>query len=147
MLVYIRYALATFGFAASVGCLALWGWTATHPNQVGRLSYCGQAGYSKSWTFIGVNYGEMFVHFAGDGVHWSDRKGWHYQSFPIVAPVNSSSDRFGLREGGIYFPIWYSALILALVAVGALRIGRFTIRSAIIATTIVAALLGTIVVF
>ena len=28
MLAYLRYALATFCFAASVGCLALWsGWT------------------------------------------------------------------------------------------------------------------------
>ncbi len=27
MLTYLRYALATFCFAASVGCLALWGWS------------------------------------------------------------------------------------------------------------------------
>lgn len=26
---FIRYTLATFWFAASVGCLALWGWTFT----------------------------------------------------------------------------------------------------------------------
>jgi hypothetical protein len=41
------------------------------------------------------------------------------------------------------FPLWYPALIFALAGVGVLRLGRrFTLRSAIIATTVVAGLLG-----
>jgi hypothetical protein len=43
----------------------------------------------------------------------------------------------------VYFPLWYPALIFALAGVAALRLGpRFTLRSAIIATTVVAGLLG-----
>jgi len=50
---------------------------------------------------------------------------------------------FGARSRYIYFPLWYPALIFALAGVAALRLGRrFTIRSAIIATTVVASLLG-----
>ncbi|WP_145434224.1 hypothetical protein [Lacipirellula limnantheis] len=46
------------------------------------------------------------------------------------------------RPSGIYFPHWYPALIFALASVGALRFGRrFTLRSAILATTVVAGLL------
>ena len=42
---------------------------------------------------------------------------------------------------GVFFPLWYPAFALA--AVGVLRLGqRFTLRSAIIATTVVAGLLG-----
>jgi hypothetical protein len=50
---------------------------------------------------------------------------------------------FGRVGDRIYFPLWYPALIFALAGVGSLRLGRrFTIRSAIIATTVVAGLLG-----
>ena len=36
MLTYGRYALATFCFAASVGSLALWGWTTALPHHLFR---------------------------------------------------------------------------------------------------------------
>ena len=43
----------------------------------------------------------------------------------------------------VFFPLWYPALTFALAGVAALRLGRrFTLRSAIIATTVVAAILG-----
>jgi hypothetical protein len=43
----------------------------------------------------------------------------------------------------IWFPIWYASLIFVLAAVASLRLGRrFTLRSAIIATTVLAGLLG-----
>jgi hypothetical protein len=43
----------------------------------------------------------------------------------------------------VSFPLWYPALIFALSGVALLRLGRrFTLRSAIIATTVVAGLLG-----
>jgi hypothetical protein len=45
--------------------------------------------------------------------------------------------------GAVFFPLWYPALIFALARVAALRLGRrFTLRMAIIATTVVAGLLG-----
>lgn len=51
--------------------------------------------------------------------------------------------RFGYMGNAIYFPLWYAALIFALAGVASLRLGRrFTIRSALIATTVVAGLLG-----
>jgi hypothetical protein len=44
---------------------------------------------------------------------------------------------------GFVFPHWYPALIFAIAGVAALRLGRrFTLRSAIIATTVLAGLLG-----
>jgi hypothetical protein len=50
---------------------------------------------------------------------------------------------FGVTEHIFYFPPWYPALIFALAGVASLRLGRrFTLRSAIIATTVVAGLLG-----
>jgi hypothetical protein len=40
---------------------------------------------------------------------------------------------------GYFFPLWYPALIFALAGVAVLRLGRrFTLRSAIIATAVVA---------
>jgi hypothetical protein len=46
----------------------------------------------------------------------------------------------------VSFPLWYPALIFALAGVASIRIGRrFTLRSAIIATTVVAGLLGMVV--
>jgi hypothetical protein len=50
---------------------------------------------------------------------------------------------FFTRNEYVYFPLWSPALIFALAGVVALRLsGRFTIRSALIATTVVAVLLG-----
>ena len=54
---------------------------------------------------------------------------------------------FSITSSEVYFPIWYPALIFALAGVGALRLGRrFTLRSAIIATTVLAGLLGVAVI-
>ena len=51
-----------------------------------------------------------------------------------------------MRHRSLYFPLWYPALIFALAGVAALKLGRrFTLRLAIIATTVVAGLLGVIV--
>ncbi|QDT72231.1 hypothetical protein [Lacipirellula limnantheis] len=57
--------------------------------------------------------------------------------------VRDSEGLFGLGTQSVYFPLWYPALVFALTSVAALRLGRrFTIRSAIVATTVVAGLLG-----
>jgi hypothetical protein len=55
------------------------------------------------------------------------------------------SGQFGAVDDkhSLYFPLWYPALIFALAGAASLKLGhRFTIRSAIIATTVVAGLLG-----
>ena len=50
---------------------------------------------------------------------------------------------FGRTRTGVHFPVWYPALIFAIAGVAALRFRRqFSIRSALIATTVVAALIG-----
>jgi hypothetical protein len=50
---------------------------------------------------------------------------------------------FGRHANSIHFAMWYPALVFALAAVAALRFRRqFSIRSALVAVTVVAALLG-----
>lgn len=50
---------------------------------------------------------------------------------------------FGRLPAGIYFPLWYPALIFALAGVGVFRFrGQFSIRSALVCLAVVAALLG-----
>ncbi|WP_145434493.1 hypothetical protein [Lacipirellula limnantheis] len=45
--------------------------------------------------------------------------------------------------GGVYFPLWYPALVFALAGAGVIRFRRqFSIRSALIAFAVVAALLA-----
>ncbi|WP_232536147.1 hypothetical protein [Lacipirellula parvula] len=68
-----------------------------------------------------------------------------FRLFP--SPLRSANThRFGASDNEIYFPLWYPALVFALAGVGILRIGRFTIRSALVGMTIVAVLLGMVVV-
>ncbi|MBL9161958.1 MAG: hypothetical protein JNL18_04365 [Planctomycetaceae bacterium] len=76
---------------------------------------------------------------------------WFVDSFRLGEVGRSSlqqhivgqQGQFGSHANGIYFPLWYPALIFALAAISALRLGRrSTLRSAIIALTIVAGLLG-----
>ena len=57
-----------------------------------------------------------------------------------------SRGRFWRTGNMVFFPLWYPALIFALAGVAALRIRRqFSIRSALVALSVVAALLGMIV--
>ena len=59
---------------------------------------------------------------------------------------NLNNEPFGRLRHEFYFPLWYPALIFALAGVGVLRFRRqFSIRSAFIAVSIVAALLGMVV--
>ena len=139
---FIRYSLASFCFAASVGSLALWGWSMTHRE-----------------IFVGPNANSTNV---GLQMEFSSGKAlaaivesapaafneWHHFSFKTLQPISDplAPDRqFYWTDRIVEFPLWYPALVFALAAVGILRIGRFTIRSALIATTIVAALLGMVV--
>ena len=137
MLTYFRYALATLCFAASVGCLALWlSSNSIHAAFVGSKSTvevvfdCGIATasvyatppqrYHGLWRF---NIGE------GSQKHW--------------LADDLEQRQFGRFVDMILFPTRYPALIFALAGVASLRLGRlFTLRSAIIATTVVARLPG-----
>ncbi|WP_152099414.1 hypothetical protein [Lacipirellula parvula] len=50
---------------------------------------------------------------------------------------------FGLVRNNLLFPLWYPALVFALAAVAAIRVGRqFTLRSALVGMSVAAALLG-----
>jgi hypothetical protein len=141
MLTYLRYSLATFCFAASVGCLALSWRSFTHRdivilqssflgNQVNLVFNCGQMRVQARYpadTMPSIRHlavkptdGEWFRQFV-------TRFGY-----------------FGIGvDDSVFFPLWYPALIFALAGVATLRLGRrFTLRSAIIATTVVAGLLG-----
>ncbi|WP_145431820.1 hypothetical protein [Lacipirellula limnantheis] len=64
----------------------------------------------------------------------------------VVQEVIRTGRCFGEVRHFKFCPLWYPALVFALAAVGILQIPRFTIRSALIATTIIAALLGMVVV-
>jgi hypothetical protein len=149
MLTYLRYALATFCFTASVGCLAL-GWRSQN-NHLWILGGSGQGGESR----VDVFGGYVFV-FARPvrKVLTPLRLTWAAG----VQPRDQNADNnlqnciilfghFGtVDENNLYFPLWYPALIFALAGVAALRFRRqFSIRSALIAVTVVAALLGMVV--
>ena len=149
MLTYLRYALATICFALSVACLGLW-WRSESTADEIELGLPNSVGATKSLG--GVSY----LGFAGlavlDESTVVGREGWRHESLDVVrvhresvASAVADSGRFGVGEGTIYFPLWYASLVFALAGVGVLRLGRFTIRSALIATTIVAGLLGMVV--
>lgn len=68
---------------------------------------------------------------------------------PGAAATQAEMDSRGMfwRTGNMtFFPLWYPALIFALTGVAALRFRRqFSIRSALICVSVVAALLGMVV--
>ncbi|MBA4105202.1 MAG: hypothetical protein C0485_05540 [Pirellula sp.] len=137
MLTSLRYALATFCFAASVGCLALW-WRSELV--VDRVQLVG-IGFRKldCSTFFGscnISHEKANGFISPVCVVWSQ---------PINRDLrrNMPERAFCVYSQSIQFPIWYPALIFALAGAATLRLGRrFTLRSALIATTVVALLLG-----
>jgi hypothetical protein len=136
---FIRYALATFCFAASIGCLALW-WRS---DKLLAVTYLGINHEFEIVTDFG--YVTVYLNHGSSTRQFSDWKlteldAWEIPWFADELEVHG---RFGGDGSAVYFPLWYPALIFALAGVAALRLGRrFTIRSAIIATTVVAGLLG-----
>lgn len=147
---FIRYSLATVCFAASIGCLALW-----------------IRGLLSPWCvafeiFNSVASGQVII---GEGDvsirHYSFPSGLtvpqgigvsHYYRVPMAQMPNGaaaaqaeieSRGMFGQIGNMVFFPLWYPAIIFALAGVAALRVSRqFSIRSALIAVSVVAALLG-----
>jgi hypothetical protein len=141
----IRYALATFCFAASVGCLALWWRSETFLDRiVGPLYQVPCAGLQIE-SFHGIAAATWLDDDAGQLATegWMRLPAVTGQPFHTLLAVGDRG-LFGVNKewGIVFFPHWYPALVFALAAVAVLRLGRFTLRSAIIATTVVAGLLG-----
>lgn len=152
MLTYLRYALATVCFAISIGCAALW-WRSF--DKLDRL-------YVPIW-----NQPKLLLFASGHGtasvstltppkrMPMSELKLRYTSADAAPLSITRPKSRYGLghfsfsstaSEFGLDVPLWYASLIFALAGVAALRLGRrFTLRSAIIATTIVAVLLGILV--
>ena len=145
MLTYLRYILAAICLAASVGCLALWWRSDTHVESVfGSVSratllqvyaYCGRCN---------VRLGEFGP---TKWKHKSEEFGDEYRALNSSQPYFSASVHHHPRtQYQIFFPLWFPALVFALAAVAAIRIGRqFTLRSALVGMSVVAALLGMVV--
>ena len=146
MLTYLRYGLATLCFAASVACVPLWWRSMTH-GLIGQMPIAGSSHVLHIQLWLGLAEVEFPE---SENPFYSSPEGsaWYFTSLTRTAPREGPKRLFPLSFGqtdelGVYFPIWYAALIFALAGVAALRLGRrFTLRSAIIATAVVAGLLG-----
>ncbi|MBL9161884.1 MAG: hypothetical protein JNL18_03985 [Planctomycetaceae bacterium] len=146
MVTYLRYALAFICFAASVACLALWvhtvanerrysaAYSSTLTNDIRLMVVAGTVCAERSrispdpirlgkWRFQSAQYRNL---------------AWQF----LISPGEEQS-LFGHTRTGIFFPLWYASLVFALAGVGVLRFRRqFSVRSALIAFAVVAALLA-----
>jgi hypothetical protein len=156
MLKSLRYALATFCFAASVGCLGLW-WRSFNTRDLVLIdliaethcvldSYGGEAFVECSeYTFDAPWQRQISHHAMSDdqSLFYSARSAVEFDEIINESNGIKNEGRFEFRSNSMKFPLWYAALIFTLAGVAAMRFGRrFTLRSAIIATTVVAGLLG-----
>ena len=143
MLTYLRYALATFCFAASVGCLALC-WRSFEVTD--RLGIVAPRLLGSHSVYITAREGNSFViavrsaQMTPSGISLNSRA---VGGRSVLDELASRHGHFATFTGGFYFPLWYPALIFALAGVGVLRFRRqFSIRSALICVSVVALLLG-----
>jgi hypothetical protein len=141
MLTYLRYSLATFCFAASVGCFASWAYMASRDRQFVNVTVIGPG-----WLLDFQAQGGT-LHIARHRVRSSSDYAVHFASTDLHEPSseNDSGPRrpFGLYEREVYFPIWYPAIMFAFAGIGVLCFRRqFSIRSVLVTVSIVAALLG-----
>jgi hypothetical protein len=154
MVRFIRYALATFCFAASVGCLALW-WRSYDTGDVLQAPSGINSRLFNEIVFVTSFRGRGNIATGSNHLVIGSPPPlatWDYSSraldsFPPAFGLDRYSDgSFGRIPNGVYFPIWYPALIFGLAGVGILRFRRqFSIRSALICVSVVAALLGMVV--
>lgn len=147
---FVRYGLAAVCFASSAGCLALWGWTDASENTCIIVCYFANgknADHQSPMFAVEMMQGEAVFRRYDEA--FVDR-GWDVK-LATVSPTTTASFRdrvsklglFFVAEPWIYFPLWYPALVFAIAGVGVLRFRpQFSIRSALIVTTIVAALIG-----
>ena len=146
---YVRYALAIVCFAASVGCVALWWRSKSKPDELRQSIYDLSTKTIYLQSYGGVEVASLF----GRSRSHPPKDGWYFKTFERDGYLREAFDRFdaalkdegtfGTMAGGVYFPLWYPALVFALAGVGVLRFRRrFTIRAALICVSVVAALLG-----
>ena len=151
---FIRYALASVCFAASVGCLALWWRSTTQHEMFNGPSFVlpNQAlGFAAS---SGLGTAQLFPSRLLEGRPWR-RFTVDVKDGERAARERATVERFVAEHGyfgakgyddygaAIHFPLWYPTLIFALAGVAALRFRRqFSIRTALICVSVVAALLG-----
>jgi hypothetical protein len=134
---FIRYALATFCFAASVGCLALWWRSFTTPD---RIELLGPGFLSTGPLEI-----ETIASFAAVGV-LPDRASINFGLWEDATVREKVGRVYGRLLGVVYFSLWFPVFLFALAAVAAIHVGRrFTLRSSLVAVTVVAMLLGMVV--
>jgi hypothetical protein len=144
MLTYLHYALATVCFAASVGCLALW------PISHWKVFYLSVRQPSVA-NSLETESGYLFAcRFKVKNAQWrvnlQTKPPPSHESSQLIRDLISEEGHFASIGIGVMFPLWYSALVFALAGVVALRFRRqFSIRSALVAVSVVAALLGMIV--
>ncbi|QDT74031.1 hypothetical protein [Lacipirellula limnantheis] len=133
---YVRYALASVCFAVSVGCLAMW-WTGLK-SQVGY--------YATTWNVV-IDVNRGFLWWDVRSSPPATETSWAFipkMSEPSISPPAKGKALFGHDGYGYHLPLWYASLIFAFAGVGILQVRRFTIRLALIATTIVSLLFGMI---
>jgi hypothetical protein len=142
---FIRYALATVCFAASVGCLAFW-WRSVYYwdtyEYLTQSPNCGQILQTVDGMAV-VEFNHTYKYGPED-----DRTFFRssYRANGQLSDRFEKHGRFYVRGTTAHFPLWYPALIFALAGVAALRFRRqFSIRSALICVSVVAALLGMMV--
>ena len=141
---YLRYALASLCFAASVGCLGLWWRSFTVSDRYVGPDYVSSTGHLSIQSYGG----RVVIHDA-PGPRPYPR--WHRlqqtdESLQSHSKHMSKRARLGLYHTGVHFPHWFASLIFALAGVGALCFRRqFSIRAALICVTVVALLLGMVV--
>ena len=146
MLTYLRYALATFCFTASVGCLALWWRSHAIYDQLSSA----KLGVLPNWILVVSESGTVVARELPIWEGGNQLPIWNSTPVEQVRKLQDPTEyprQFGIEGRKVYFPHWYPALVFALAGVATRRLGRrFTLRSAIIATTVVAELLGMAVV-
>jgi hypothetical protein len=148
MVKVLRYALATFCFAASVGCLALWLHSMTTRDLINVPSYVFPARAlnlqsAEGYIAITLLEKEPTAFLATINRLWKPMVVSGSPRGEAFHTAINANGAFGRLPEGVHFPLWYASLIFALAGVASLRLGRrFTLRAAIIATTVVAALLG-----
>ncbi|QDT74035.1 hypothetical protein [Lacipirellula limnantheis] len=140
MLTYLRYALASVCFAASVACLALWF------RSIGATELLMAPNNATNCdVMIGLEFGRIY--FAVDNQpmkvssEWSHISGRPNEDFDIEQEISKQRN-----PRIVSAPLIFAALIFALAGVGVLRFRRqFSIRSALICVSVVALLLGMVV--
>lgn len=141
----LRYTLAAFLFAASVGCLVLWSWTSANSSNVFAVRcYAVNTESISGVTLLGYS-SEMPTNNPRPSFALTNVV---IQGEPLryFRELRKRQGQFGGTPGRVYFPLWYPALVFALAAVGVIRFRRqFRIRSALIGLSVVAALLGMVV--